>query len=139
MNKYGLVYLASPYSHANVAVRERRFTDVCRAAARLMFQGFHVFSPIAHTHPIATHGELPLGWEFWREYDEVMVSRCDSLFVLMLDGWRESRGVAGEIEIAVRLGKQVRFLDPQSWVLMDVNLSSLQWFSVELNHCKDAR
>ncbi|MCP4786572.1 MAG: DUF1937 family protein [Fuerstiella sp.] len=48
-----MIYLASPYSHSDANIREKRFRDVCRTAARLMRNGDVVFSPIAHGHPIA--------------------------------------------------------------------------------------
>ena len=35
---------------------------------------------------------------------------CDSLFVLMLDGWRESRGVQAEIDLAIDMDLPVRLL-----------------------------
>lgn len=106
-----MIYLASPYTHADPAVREERFQAVCRAAAELMRRGECVLSPIAHSHPIAAHG-LPTTWEFWERLDREHLKRCDELVVLMLDGWKESRGVQAEIRIARELGKPVRFLDP---------------------------
>lgn len=47
-----MIYLASPYSHPDPAVEELRFEAACEAACKLMQQGHHVFSPIAHTHPV---------------------------------------------------------------------------------------
>ena len=38
------------------------------------------------------------------------------MVVLMLDGWRESVGVAAEIRIAGELGKPVRYLAPDGAV-----------------------
>lgn len=105
-----LVYLASPYSHPTPAVREARFRAVCQCAAEMMRRGMHVFSPIAHAHPIAAHG-LPGDWEFWQTYDRLMLSRCDELAVLCLPGWRESIGVREEIQIASELGLSARFID----------------------------
>jgi hypothetical protein len=98
-----LVYLASPYSHDDSSVRQERFQAACRAAAHLVRAGLHVFSPIAHSHPIALAGGLPTGWEYWEAYDEAVLSTCRALAVLELDGWRDSRGVQGEVKIADRL------------------------------------
>lgn len=107
-----LAYLASPYSHADPEVMEARFDAVCREAARLMFGGAHVYSPIAHTHPIAMRGNLPTDWTYWEGYDHVMISASDELWVLMLDGWQESKGVTAEIKIAADLGKPVLYIRP---------------------------
>lgn len=84
------------------------------AAAMMMERGLFVFSPIAHTHPIITAGSVTqlaqFGWEFWAAYNELLISRCDELHVLMLDGWRESVGVTAEIAIAERLNKPVKYI-----------------------------
>jgi hypothetical protein len=115
-----LIYLASPYSHDDAAVRERRFHDVCAAAAALMARGILIFSPIAHTHPIALAGALPTDWEFWKRYDMVMLDASAELWVLMLDGWDRSKGVKGEIEIMRGLGRPVRILTPDLGAMRDM-------------------
>jgi hypothetical protein len=110
MKNKTLVYLATPYTHSDPAVVERRFNAVNRAAAQLMREGKHVFSPISHTHPIAIAGDLPTTWEFWQEYDRAVLEHCCELVILMQDGWDESKGVAGECRIATELGIPVSFL-----------------------------
>ena len=112
-----MIYLASPYSHEREAVRETRFHDACDAASHLMRQGHRVYSPIAHTHPVAQHG-LPLGWDFWEPYDRWFVERCDEVWVLTLEGWSESKGVRAEIRIAEELGKPVRYLVPGTYTFL---------------------
>jgi nucleoside 2-deoxyribosyltransferase len=104
-----MIYLASPYSHVDPAVREQRFCAACQAAVALLHAGRVVFSPIAHSHPLAQHG-LPGNWHFWERYDRAFLERCDEVLVLMLDGWEESVGVQAEIRIARELGKPVRYL-----------------------------
>jgi hypothetical protein len=108
----GFVYLASPYSHPDPAVREARFDAVARNVAALMRSGVHLYSPITHTHPIAIRGDLPTDWSYWEGYDRVMIAAASELWVLMIDGWGESRGVAAEIAIAVAMHKPVRFVEP---------------------------
>jgi nucleoside 2-deoxyribosyltransferase len=106
-----MIYLASPYSHDNPAVRAARFHAVCRAAAALIRAGEIVFSPVVHSHPLVEHG-LPTGWAFWERIDREHIARCDEVVVLMLDGWEKSVGVQAEMQIARELGKPVRFLSP---------------------------
>lgn len=108
----GLVYLATPYSHERMAVREHRFKVVNRVAADLMREGVHIYSPISHTHPIAMAGDLPKGWEFWEQYDRVMLVACVKVIVLRQEGWEESKGVTAEIAIAREMGLPVEFIDP---------------------------
>jgi len=106
-----IIYLASPYTHADPAVRQARFDAACRAAAALIRQGMTIFSPIAHTHAITQCG-LPVDWQFWEPHDRRFLELCDELIVLMLDGWKESIGVRAEIDIALASGKSVSLLDP---------------------------
>jgi hypothetical protein len=111
MNKGQLIYLAVPYSHKDPKIQDSRFKKVNAVAAKIISSGKYVFSPISQATPIAAEGELPRGWDFWKGYDEVMISRCDRVWVLMLEGWRESIGVNGEIKIAEKLGKPVEYID----------------------------
>lgn len=104
-----MIYVASPYTHPDESVRNARFRAVCRTAAQLMRQGHVVFAPIVHGHPLVEHG-LPVEWPFWERFDREHLRRCDELVVLMLDGWRESVGVAAEIRSAEELGKPIRYL-----------------------------
>jgi nucleoside 2-deoxyribosyltransferase len=108
-----MIYLASPYSHSDATIREQRFREACLAAAELIRNGEVVFSPIAHSHPIAAYG-LPSDWWFWERHDLQHLTRCDEIVVLTLDGWRESEGVHAEIRISKELGKQVRYLEPET-------------------------
>lgn len=109
-----MIYLASPYSHPDPEVRQQRFTDVCRAAGRLMLQiGEVIYSPIAHGHSVAeVCPEIDaMDAEFWMRQCIGMLRNADALFVLKLDGWRESRGVAEELEIARAFGIPVKFVE----------------------------
>ncbi|RKY70130.1 MAG: hypothetical protein DRP97_04255 [Candidatus Latescibacterota bacterium] len=104
------IYLASPYSAINPAIREARHLSVCRKAGELMRAGYIVFSPIAHSHPIAEVCELPKDWEFWKKYDKTFIDWCDELWILMLPGWKTSKGVSAEVELAMALGKFIKHI-----------------------------
>lgn len=103
-----MIYMASPYSDPDPAVRSARFDAACKYAAEAMREGQLVYSPIAHSHALAERG-LPGDWAFWAEHSRSMLQRCDALVVLTLPGWQESRGVAAEIGIARALGIPVRY------------------------------
>lgn len=107
-----LIYLATPYNHHDSLVREQRFTLACLAAATLMKEGIHLFCPIAHTHPIALQGSLPSGWDYWKEYDRLMLEACHELWIVQMEGWDRSEGIKGEVLIARELDKPVYFLHP---------------------------
>ena len=107
-----MTYLACPYSHPDVAVREGRFHAANRASARLMAQGVILFSPISHTHPIATDGGLPKDWQFWERYDRAVLACCHKIIVLRLPGWEESCGVQAEMGISREMGIPGEFMEP---------------------------
>lgn len=98
-----VIYLAAPYSDPLPEVRVLRFNLINQAASFLMRCGFHIYSPISHTHPIAIAGGLPTGWNFWEGYDTAVLSMCRAFVVLKLPGWDRSTGVAGETKIATQL------------------------------------
>ena len=77
----------------------------------MLRHGVPVFSPIAHTHPIAAYG-LPMEWAFWEAQDRAFLEACSEVQVLMLDGWRESKGVSAEIALASELSKPVLYVEP---------------------------
>ncbi len=120
LQEKGLVYLAVPYSHTNPFIREERFETVNKVAGILMSKGVVLFSPISHTHPISLAHSLPTDWTYWKRYDQIMLNNCSCLAVLMLDGWKESVGVAGEIEIAKDIGIPVIYLDEEDILRLDV-------------------
>ena len=98
-----MLYLASPYSHSDPAVRQARFEAACRAAAALMLRGHRVFSPIAHSHPIATLGNLHVtDHDFWMRQDAGFLHAARAVVVLALEGWTSSAGIQHELESARR-------------------------------------
>lgn len=120
-----MTYLAVPYSCNKFPGRLLmwwRYRKVTKIAAHLMGRGFNVFSPITHSHAIATIGKLPaLNHEFWLELDKWYVNRCAMMHVLMIDGWEKSKGVRREIRWALEQGKPVygldRFGNTVKWIL----------------------
>lgn len=105
-----LIYLASPYSHADDRVIKYRYEDAMRATIWLMQQGYQVFSPIVYSHQLAEAG-LGGSWEYWAGFDLAMIDRCDELWILELDGWLESVGVEKEREYALAKNMPIKNID----------------------------
>lgn len=116
MHKNKLIYLASPYSHAESWVKEMRERLVTAVAARLTHEGHCVFSPITESHQCAMMHNLPGGWEFWENKDRLIISKCDELWILRLRGWKESVGVQAEIKLAKEIGIHIRYLVPEEYL-----------------------
>lgn len=104
-----IYYLASPYSKGSDAIRIDRFNKVTEACAYLTNQGFCIFSPITHSHPMVEYG-VSSTWDFWKKVDTLFLSVFHGLIVLQLDGWLESAGVQEEIKITKALGKPVLYV-----------------------------
>ena len=115
-----MIYLASPYSHPSPTVRQQRYEQAVEHAVMLVNKRNEaVFSPIAHSHPMALHG-LSGAWEMWAEMDLAVIAICEELVVLQLRGWEHSRGIAAEIAEARRLGIPVTYLAQQYETIMEV-------------------
>ena len=99
----GYMYLASPYSHPDPFIREFRYLAAMRELTRLLKDGVHVYSPIVHCHELAKIADMPRAADFWERYNFTMLAAAEQLWVLMIDGWQESKGIAGEIAEAQRL------------------------------------
>lgn len=104
-------YLATPYSKYEGGL-EAAFIMAAKQTALLMQAGIPVFSPIAHTHPIAIHGGIdPLDYTVWQPVDQPMMDAATGLIVVCAPGWRESKGVAYEIEDFKLAGKPVFYME----------------------------
>ena len=114
-----LLYLASPYSHEDPAVRHARSEAACRAAAELIRQGKAIYSPIAYSHPLCQYG-LPLDWQFWQKHDLRFLEMCSEVIVLKLPQWEKSVGVQAEIAAARAMNKPVTFVAPGDFGVSDV-------------------
>lgn len=114
LKRFDLIYLASPYSKYPDGIWQA-FTDVCLVAADLLKAGVKVYSPIAHTHSIAAHGQIdPLDHSIWLPFDQAIMNKSDALVVATMASWGISVGIAHEIADFKARGMPVFYLDPDS-------------------------
>lgn len=110
LTKYRLCYLATPYSKYPRGIHHA-FVDASEYAAGLLKKGVRVYSPIAHTHPLAIYGNVdPFDHSIWIPFDETMMELADACLVAEMSGWKESKGVAHEIAFFERAQKPVIYL-----------------------------
>lgn len=110
-----LIYLASPYSHPDKQMMDYREEVVTAVAAALTEQyGYSMFLPITQSAAMARHNpNLDGAFESWKDIDLYTIKeKADEVWVVLLDGWRESKGVTSEINCAEMWGITVRFFDP---------------------------
>ena len=104
-----MIYLAAPYSGPK-AVVEQRMQQFCQADAMLMKLGHFTVSPLLK-HFTLNYADLPGTWEYWKDYSYVLMKQCTKMVIIPLDGWRDSVGVIGEIEMAESLSIPVFVLE----------------------------
>jgi hypothetical protein len=106
-----LVYIGSPYSNPDSAVREENFNIVSRMAARECAKGKVAFSPITYGHTLIGFTEMPTNWEFWKPFCLAFLERADELLVYKMPGWDMSKGLAAEIEFAIERNITIRWAE----------------------------
>lgn len=107
-----LVYLASPYTHADPRIMQLRLEAHSCAAAHLIRQGVNVHPPLLATAPLAEQGvKHPQGWY---AYDAAFLRACEGgVIVLTLPGWQESFGVRAEVLAALTMQYPVHTIRPE--------------------------
>jgi len=117
-----MIYIASPYTHKYKKVMKEREQEVTRVAAELVLKyGYCFYLPITQSAPMERI--IPsLGGSFakWKDIDLEAIRRSDGVWVVMLDGWKDSVGVCAEIEFALAQGKEVRYIDPFTSMFTDI-------------------
>lgn len=100
-----MIYLASPYSADDPAVRLHRYVAARDFTGAALKKGYSVFSPIVYGHEF----ESDMGYKFepWAQLNDSMIEVCSEVWVLGIPGWRESLGICHELELALRLDKQI--------------------------------
>lgn len=107
-------FLASPYYSPQQAVRERRYGNTKAAMAALISQGRRVFSPIVMCHPLACEYDMGLRAVDWAIFNRPFIKQAENIIVLRLAGWKQSNGVAAEIELARKFKKSIEYVDPET-------------------------
>lgn len=113
-----MIYLASPYTHADPLIIKTRFLLVEQCTAILLSRREWIYSPIVHCHELALKNELPSDFDFWKEYNIHMLRSSSKMYILDIPGWRESKGVSGEYAFAQSAYIPVTFVTEEG-VLLD--------------------
>lgn len=109
----GFYYLASPYSGTEDEM-ESRYASAVQACGWLLAKHLFTYSPIVSCHPIAKTYGLPREFEFWQQFNNVMIRKSAGLVVLQIPGWEKSRGIADELVQARRSDRRLRYMFPTS-------------------------
>ena len=96
-----LAYIAAPYSAKSPEMMQRRANEVMAFSAWLWARGIcYPLSPVAMWHEAATRCDLPTDAASWTACNRAYFDACTVMYLLKLDGWRESVGVEMEMHWA---------------------------------------
>ncbi len=107
-----MIYLACPFRHPDPFVQKKRCAATHYVAAQLSLQGKHVFSPLTHNEILIELTQDVIPGEQWMQFDLAILAICKQLYVLKMDGWQSSKGVAREIAFAKENGISIHEIDP---------------------------
>ena len=102
-----MYYLASPYSHPDIDVREARYQSVMKCSAELLNQNVFVFSPILYSHEMSKLYKMPTDAAYWWNFNRTIMDKCDGLILHAIPGWKESLGVTQELEYAKSINMRI--------------------------------
>jgi hypothetical protein len=109
-------YLGCPYNHNDKEVMRRRYRLVNYYLTHFHRLGKLVYSPLTHNIPMHTLG-IEQTWDWWQTFDIAMLSRCNELIVLQLDGWERSVGLTAEIKFATQENISISYCEPDIEIL----------------------
>lgn len=109
-----MIYLAQPYSHSDPVIQESRYSAAMYFCHLLFKANQPVYSPIIHWHNVARIYDLPGDAATWHNFNIAMLNRARKLYLMRIDGWRESRGVYTELVYAYKIGLPVYAVDFRS-------------------------
>ena len=93
-------YIGSPYSDPSKEVRAVRAYKVGKFASYCIMRGHVVYCPITSWHHLAEEHNLSTDFQFWKRLNFQILRFASEMWVLRLDGWVRSVGLAGEMEMA---------------------------------------
>lgn len=114
--EFGLCYLATPYTLYPSGMVDA-FLEAAKLASRMVTAGFHVYSPIVHSHPITKH--LNCSDIDWLEFHTPLMNVAKTLMIGKMLEWEHSVGVANEIKYFAKQRKQIYYIDPITLVVTD--------------------
>jgi hypothetical protein len=107
-----------------------RYEEALRVTSEMTRKGLLVYSPIVHFHLMAEKYNMPADFNFWQKNNFGMLDHADSIAVLTIDGWKESKGVKSEVQHAVMSGKDFYYIHPNlsvpSRTLIEIELEAEQ-------------
>lgn len=103
-----MIYLISPFWHEDERVRENRRMTAIRYTNSLIRKGISIFCPLKYSKENITSNHKQE--QYWLDFDIEIMRGADEVYVLKIDGWKESNGVALEIREAKKLKLPIKYI-----------------------------
>lgn len=105
-------YLASPYSHLQIEVRNMRVRRVANAVFWFMQRGLYLYSPIVYTDLLCKlNSPDDYTVDSWLDFDKSIIQSMPCFYILVLKGWKKSKGIKIEYDYAKLCSKPIRFVE----------------------------
>lgn len=103
-----LKYIAAPYyKHAD---KDVLMVTISSYSATCLKRGDSVICPLTMGHNFIKLVDLPRDSEWWLKWCYDLLSKCDEMDVLCLDGWEDSTGVQAEIKFAKENNIKINYI-----------------------------
>jgi len=99
-----MIFLTSPLTHSDPDIWARRVLETRHACAILAERGEHFISPVLLGEAYDELLRIDVDHAWWMGRCLPLLEVCTEVHVLPLPGWRESRGVALEVDAGKRYG-----------------------------------
>lgn len=120
-----MIYLATPYIHEDKKIMDSRVLNVTCCAAHFMDKGEKIYSPITHGHAVNQHMKQMAGdHKYWLDQCYHHVVTAEAIYVLGLEGWKESKGVRWEVETGKAFNIPVFIVNPDTYELQELKAYS---------------
>lgn len=113
-----LIYLANAYSskledkdRAKLQSEQRRLLESLIGGQLKKKYSVTLILPIAVSAAMADLCDFDTGFDTWSGDDYTFISRCDEIWVLVSEGWKESYGVTEEIFFAIENNIPVKYIN----------------------------
>ena len=109
-----MIFLSAPYTHDNKVVVQERMKTIEEIIINLILLKIDAISVLQYGHTLVEkYPNLPINWDYWKDYCFSFIDRSDIFCVIMLDGWQESVGVKEELEYAKSKNIKIIYFDPK--------------------------
>lgn len=117
-----LIYISGPYEEQDlkdptrVVVSPTRIELAITCMQAMMLADLKPISTLLMTMSSDEFGFIPSSWDYWRSYSKLMLSKCDYVVILAIDGWKHSSSVAEDVAFAQERGIEILYASPNDLI-----------------------